>query len=202
MNDPIQLTGSVIHTGTTRFSVKGEDGSHSFVHITFTHGKCHARCTKGLCAAQLQAKKKIPRFTVISHTPDLCVYMKCIVDNLEHIKEHFPFHFNSTNEVVTADEDSSELVNTEDAGLKPSTDAHFDTRTGMWNYPALSTHIPNEMMDPHLVKHTELRNKFATSGQLEQNTGLRFYQLKPSCLDCNGERRRCDIIVLLIRKDR
>ena len=53
MNDPIQLAGNVLEKGTTKFSVKGEDSSLSFVNITFQQNKCYAKCSGGLCSVDL-----------------------------------------------------------------------------------------------------------------------------------------------------
>ena len=45
MNDPIQLTGSVLIGGTTKFSIKSQDNLCAFVNITFNNNKCFAKCT-------------------------------------------------------------------------------------------------------------------------------------------------------------
>ena len=54
------LLGDIIPTGTTKFSVKGDD-SYSIVNFTFSHGRCSVKCTNGLCQVQLNSKKGIPK---------------------------------------------------------------------------------------------------------------------------------------------
>ena len=39
----------------------------------------------------------------------------------------------------------SDTVNNEDANLPRSLTGHFDVFSGLWKYPALSTHKPKEM---------------------------------------------------------
>ena len=61
MNDPIQLTGSVLIGGTTKFSIKSQDNLCAFVNITFNNNKCFAKCTNGICSAQMQNRKKFQK---------------------------------------------------------------------------------------------------------------------------------------------
>ena len=188
MNSPIQLTGNVIQRGTTKFSVKGEDDSVEFVHITFQQGKCYAKCLGGICSVELQAKKKLPRLHAITSTPNLCLHMKKIVADIDNIKGYFPWHFSASD--INVSNETDEPVNTDDAGLNPP-EATFNTETGLWHYAALTDHKPKEMFNPDLVQHTELRNKFATSGEIDQESGLRIYHLKPKSKDENGSQRTC-----------
>ena len=64
INNPIILVGPVVAKGATKFSVKGHDvpDSVAFVHISFIAGKCYARCMDGFCSAQIQNKKKYPKY--------------------------------------------------------------------------------------------------------------------------------------------
>ena len=190
MNSPIQLAGSVIPRGTTKFSVKGEGKSIAFVNITFQQEKCYAKCTGGICSIELQGKKRIPRLHAITETPNLCGHMKAIVADIEYIKDFFPWHFKSTEEILH-NEAQNEEVNTDDLGLK-ATQINFDVESGLWDYPAVTKHKPKQMRDPDLTKHTELRNKFSTSGKLDPSTGLRIYQLKPNLRNEEGTERRCE----------
>ena len=190
MNSPIQLAGSVIERGTTKFSVKGDDETLSFVHISFQQGKCYAKCMGGICSIELQGKKKLPRLHPITETPNLCSHMKRIVQEIDHIKSFFPFHFDINNEIVPGNQ-AEEAVNTDDAGLSPK-EVNFNRESGLWEYQALSTHKPKEMMDQSLINHTELRNKFATSGKIDTETGLRIYHLKPKNRDEEGNQRKCE----------
>ena len=97
INSPIQLTGNVIEHGTTKFSVKGEDDSVEFVHITFQQGKCYVKCLGGICSVELQARKKLPRLHPITATPNLCLHMQQILQDIDNIKEYFPWHFNASD---------------------------------------------------------------------------------------------------------
>ena len=189
INSPIQLTGNVIERGTTKFSVKGEDDSVEFVHITFQQGKCYAKCLGGICSVELQARKKLPRLHPITSTPNLCLHMQQILQDIDNIKEYFPWHFNASD--INVSKEPEEQINTDDTGLNPP-QATFNIQTGLWQYPAVTDHKPKEMFNADLVKHTELRNKFATSGEIDQESGLRIYHLKPKATDENGVARICE----------
>ena len=58
MNSDVQLAGTVIYTGTAKFSCKAFD-SLAIVNISFSNGKCYARCTQGTCAANFKNKHNI-----------------------------------------------------------------------------------------------------------------------------------------------
>ena len=47
-----------------------------------------------------------------------------------------------------------------------------------------------EKNDGSKINHTELRNKFATSGKIDTETGLRIYHLKPKNRDEEGNQRK------------
>ena len=79
-----------------------------------------------------------------------------------------------------------ELVNNDDAGLIVK-DGNFNIETGLWEYPAVSTHKPKEMMDQKLHNATQIRDKFATSGKIDEKCGLRLYYLKPRERDLYGQ---------------
>ena len=189
MNDPIQLAGNVLEKGTTKFSVKGEDSSLSFVNITFQQNKCYAKCSGGLCSVDLQAKKKLPRLHSITETPNLCPHMKRIVQHIDHIKSFFPWHFETADEILPHGQ-MQDPVNNEDAGISVK-DGNFNVETGLWEYQAVSTHKPKRMMDTDLIAATEVRDKFATSGKIEENSGLRVYNLKPRLRNKYGNIRIC-----------
>ena len=171
MNSTIQLIGNVIERGTTKFSVKGEDDTVEFVHITFQQGKCYAKCLGGMCSVELQAKKKLPCLHAITSTPNLCLHMQEIVADIDNIKGYFPWHFSASD--INVSNETDEPVNTDDTGLNPP-EATFNTETGLWHYAALTDHKPKEMFSPDLVQHKELCNKFATSGEIDQESGLRI----------------------------
>ncbi|MCG8621712.1 MAG: hypothetical protein MJE68_06895 [Proteobacteria bacterium] len=187
INDRIQLAGNVIDKGTTKFSVKGEDGTLSFVHISFIGGKCYAKCMGGVCSAELNGKKKLPRLHAITNTPNLCPHMQQIVGQIDYIKSFFPWHFELETQPI---EQNQDVPNNDDTGINVP-DGNFNTETGLWEYPALTNHLPKEMMDPNLVAQTELRNKFATSGEIDPQSGMRVYHLKPKITDQEGRNRNC-----------
>ena len=56
MNDPILLLGEAIKSGTTKFSVQGND-YFSLVTLNFTGGTCYMKCHGGVCAASNVNKK-------------------------------------------------------------------------------------------------------------------------------------------------
>ena len=192
MNTPIQLTGNVLERRTTKFSVKGEDDTVEFVHITFQQGKCYGKCVGGICSVELQAKKKLSRLHPITATPNLCIHMQQILSQIENIKEYFPWHFTASE--INVSKEPEEQLNTDDTGLNPP-EASFNKETGLWHYPAVTDHKPKEMFNPDLVTHTELRNKFVTSGEIDQESGLRIYHLKPKIRDEDGNcpEKKCEI---------
>ena len=56
MNDLIVLLADVLHTGTTKYSVKGND-YFSLVTVTFAAGTCYIQCHSGFCVAANMNKK-------------------------------------------------------------------------------------------------------------------------------------------------
>ena len=193
INDPVQLVGSVLPRGTTRFSVKGEDDTCAFIFITFYQNKCYAKCTNGICGAQMQNRKKLPKTASLSNTEKLCVHLQEIGKEMEKLKSFFPDYFEAEGEVLINPSDVPEPGNTEDDGITESLKGNsFDVKTGLWQYPALSAHKPKEMMDHILVHNTEARNQCATSGENEVSSGLNIYNLKPTNVDNDGNIMKCN----------
>ena len=60
MNNEVILLDNILPQGTTKFSVKGKQ-CYSLINITFPPNNCHAKCTNGICCANLKNKKKIPK---------------------------------------------------------------------------------------------------------------------------------------------
>ena len=144
----------------------------------------------GLCGVELQAKKKLPLLHSITETPNLCEHMKRIVKHIDHIKSFFPTYFNKDNDILPSGE-MEEPVNNDNAGLIVK-DGSFNIETGLWEYPALSAHKPKEMMDEKLHNVTQICDKFATSGKIDEKCGLRLYHLKSRQCDLYGNPRKCD----------
>ena len=59
MNDPIILLGDVLHTGTMKYSVKGND-YFSLITVNFAAGICYIKYHSGFCAAANMNKKRMP----------------------------------------------------------------------------------------------------------------------------------------------
>ena len=115
MNDPIQLTGSVLIGGTTKFSIKSQDNLCAFVNITFNNNKCFAKCTNGICSAQMQNQKKIPKTASLQNVTNLCEHMKTIAEHLDYIKSFFPEYFEDGADVGNVD--TEETPNNDDVGI-------------------------------------------------------------------------------------
>ena len=57
----------------------------------------------------------------------------------------------------------NDAVNNEDANLPRSLTGHFDVASGLWKYPALSSHKLKEMQDRHIVNCTQEHNDYISS---------------------------------------
>ena len=87
----------------------------------------------------------------------------------------------------------NDAVNNDDANLPRSLSGHFDIASGLWKYPALSSHKPKEMNDPDLVNCTQQHNDYISSHKLDHATGLYTgYILKPSPFDPTGQPKSCN----------
>ena len=70
---------------------------------------------------------------------------------------------------------------------------HFDVASGLWKYPALSSHKPKEMQDPDIVNCTQEHNDYISSYKLDHDTGLcTGYILKSSPFDPTGQPKSCN----------
>lgn len=160
MAEPVILLGDVIPNTTTKFSVKGH-GSYSVIHISFNQGLCLAKCSQGICGAQMRNKKKIPKAVSLGESDKLCSHLNTLFCNINVLKDYFPDYFqdsssdsgfDSSEDIVLAQ--VPEQVNTDNAhlarALKDTSD--FDTETGLWKCKALSRHKPKEMLDDVLVR--------------------------------------------------
>ena len=184
MNDPVQLVDSVIHQGTTRFSCQGKE-SYSLVHISFYNKICQVKCMDGICAIDHQATK-------------MCSHLRTLFSHFGYVKGFFPDYFmdsideNEEEEQFVVSPPDNDAVNNEDANLPRSLSGHFDVASGLWKYPALSSHKPKEMNDPDLVNCTQQCNDYISSCKLDHATGLYTgYILKPSPFDPSGQPKSC-----------
>ena len=160
MNDDVILLGSALHKGTTKFSAKGED-MYSVVNLTISHGKCSMKCTNGMCLAVTQTKKKLPKSTSVKNIQSLCSHLQTMAQNIDYVKSFFPHYFTQGQTDTEIEENAfqSDQENTDDVGLRPE-QTNFDVQTGLWNFKALSSHKPKDMMSDELRKYTRMRNQW------------------------------------------
>ena len=184
INDPIQLVGSVLPSLTTKFSVKGEEDT-STVHVSFPSGRCYAKCMNGSCAANLRNKKKITKTVSLKEKDKLCPHIATISEHLDNFKSYFPDHFEgSPDEEEPVNRPFPDVTNTEDVNVHPQSAVHFDIDTGLWNFPALSKHKPEEEDFLPLVASTQQRNDFINLNNMNIDTGLYAgFKLIPSLTD-------------------
>ena len=155
MDKPVFLIGDTFNNGTTKFSVRGES-THAIINLTFSRGRCNLRCSDGLCQVQMVSKKRIPKNPDMMKIDNLCNHLCVFKENIDYVKTLFPDYFSfEVNEEKNLDEVQ---LNTEDVGLKSDV-ANFDKENGLWDFKAVSKHIPKKMMDPHLVNYTMMRNQ-------------------------------------------
>ena len=158
MNDAVILLGSALHKGTTKFSAKGED-IYSVVNLIISHGKCSMKCTNGMCLAVTQTKKKVPKSTSVKNIQSLCSHLQTMAQNIDYVKSFFPHYFTQgqTNTEIEENAVQSDQENTDDVALRPE-QTNFDVQTGLWNFKALSSHKPKDMMSdvqfPHFVDNS------------------------------------------------
>ena len=194
MNDEVQLLGSVLAKGSTKFSVKGEsEGTYGIISITFPHNKCYAKCHNGTCKARMQNRKKIPKQFRVSSATHLCSHIRTLHKHIDYVKSFFPQYFQQGSEFETENPHNNlQEDNVEDVGLKNSLSSSFDKETGLWDYKALSKHKPYEMMNENLIFYTNERNENVAAQKMNQNTGLyKGIDLKPSAFSENGDPLNC-----------
>ena len=161
MERPVVLVGDQFPLGTTKLSVRGEDNNFGFVHLTFRDGRYWARCQEGVCSVLYQNKCKASKFFSLadkSHSDNMCQHLHTISQNWEALRADLPELFalveeNFSEEDVEDDgpEEAGTERNTEDVSITVTKTGVFDTTTGLWKFPALSTHSPRSMNDPELI---------------------------------------------------
>ena len=198
MNDPVQLVGSVINQGTTRFSCQGKE-SYSLIHMLFYNKICQVKCMDGICAANFKNHKNITRRDPDHEATKMCSHLRTLLSHFGYVKGFFPDYFMHSIDEIEEEEQfvvgapESDAVNNDDANLPRSLTDHFDVASGLWKYSALSSHKPKEMQDPHIVNCTQECNDYISSCKLDHATGLYTgYILKPSPLDPTGQPKSCN----------
>ena len=181
MNVPLLLTGDVLPTGTTKFSVKGSDNC-SILHVTFYQSKCFIKCLNGLCAAQLTNKKKFAKSISLQQLQPgnkkkrnkedwdkLCEHIHVVYNNLQSFKEFFPYYFNQ-NENCIPQQPQFDAMNMDDANIAAPS-GNFDKEIGLWDFKDVTKHKLLEMFNPKLVIATEKRNDLVSSKTINRLTG-------------------------------
>ena len=140
VNDPVQLVGNVIQSGTTRFSAKGKQ-SLAIVHITFYQGNAQILCTDGHCAINFKNGKNITQRDPDQASTHVCSHLCTMFIHWDAVKG-LPPHFFIQEEdgAIVHDNDP---VNEEDANIHPNLSGNFNIESGLWEYPALS-HSKNQ----------------------------------------------------------
>lgn len=181
MDKPVFLIGEVMPRGTTKFSVQG-DATYAILNLTFSHGKCNVRCSDGLCQAQMISKKRIPKNPLMMRTDNLCSHLSTFKGEIEFVQQLFPEYFASED----IDEQLGQEVemNPDDGDIRSDT-GNFNKETGLWDFKAISQHIPKKMMDVSLVNSTMLRNQASIRPDGAVN-------LKPTPTTSDGTPRQCE----------
>jgi hypothetical protein len=156
MGDPVMLLGNVLFQGTTKFSVHGKGtDNYAVVHISFHQGSCMAKCTDGMCLAELakKNKKKIPKVLTQRNWDNLCPHMHTLFVHIELVHQYFPQFFNALDNDVIEGMAPIEQVNLDDQNLdRENMKGNFNIDTGLWEFKAISTHKPREMFDEQLIR--------------------------------------------------
>ena len=175
MNSDVQLGGNVIYTTTMKFSCKGYQFL-SIVNITFTNGKCYTQCQDGMCAANFKSKKNIDWRDEETECTHICSHLKTLFSNLEYFKSYFPDFFTSSDEEHPIKDSISKdqhKLNTDDTNIgRMKIHGGFNKEKGLWEYPSVTSHKTNNMMNLHLVNWTEQRNDYIHSTKIDQMTEL------------------------------
>ena len=81
-----------IQSGATCFSIKSEDDSYSFIHITFYQDKCYAKCNNGIWSVKYQNRKKLKKRS-LKNPEKLCIHMHILNPYLDKVQTFFPNYF-------------------------------------------------------------------------------------------------------------
>ena len=115
-----------------------------------------------------------------------------------YVKGFFPDYLTDSRNEIEEEEQfvvappDSDAVNNDVANLPRSLAGYFGVASGLWKYPALSSHKPKQMQDPDIVNCLQEHNDYIFSCKLDHATGLYTgYILKPSPLDPTGQPTSC-----------
>ena len=151
MSVPILLVGEPVKTGSTKFSVNGND-TLAIVTLNFLSRKCYIKCHSGMCGAGKINKKCMPKSAVLGQSNKMCCHLTTCSQNVTAITQHFPEYF-------TAGEDDEEEENgnvldepnlEDDETVDNYLQNTFYKNTGLWQYKSLSKHKPKDIFDANL----------------------------------------------------
>ncbi len=153
VGNPVVCLGS--SANTTKFSVVGQDGTHTFVHMTIHLKDCWAKCLSGSCQIKyLLNKKKIPKEPIPLYQSDkLCPHLNTVFANIEVVIEDMDFFFGSDVSVV-GEEEIDSFVPEKD---EPTPNVHFNVQTGLWEGKSLTSQSSTDMFSEKLITKTALR---------------------------------------------
>ena len=96
------------------------------------------------------------------------------------------FNADDTNDPTPTVHENEER-NMQDIDIGTKLAGNFNVETGLWIYQAVSHHKPSKMMDTKLIQNTEDRNKYITSININESTGLYgSYDVKPAVVNPVG----------------
>ena len=170
MNDPVILLGDVLRTGTTKYSVKGND-YFSLITVNFAAGICYIKCHSGFCAAANINKKRMPQSAKLNESVKLCSHLDTCYKNINCIRTHFPDYFDELNQVNDDNGNANieEDVNTEDDDtLNSDVVSNFDKESGLWSYKSLSKYQPMQSDNKNLHLFTRERIKYIVNNNLNE----------------------------------
>ena len=175
MNNEVQLLGNILPQATTKFSVKGKE-CYSVINISFPPNICHAKCTNGMCCANLKNKKEIPKHLPVEEVHYLCDHLNIFTKHLHFVKSLFPEFFTHNEDTTVEDSEVTvqerKELNILDGDQILQLDGNINKNTGLWQYKALSQHMSKKMLDISLIKSTEKRNGYVKLENLDEDTGL------------------------------
>ena len=77
--------------------------------------------------------------------------------------------------------------NMQDIDIGTKFTGKFNVETGLWDYQALSHQKPSKMMDTKLIQNAKDKNKYITSININESTGLYgSYEVKPAVVNPDG----------------
>ena len=150
-----------VKSGSTKFSVIGNDHfSNCSPSISFS-GKCYIKCHSGMCGAGKINKKWMPKSALLGYTIKMCSHLVTCSKNMTAITQHFPEYFTPGED--EDEEENGNVLDEPNVGDDETVDNYlqstFDKSTGLWQYKSLSKHKPKEMYDEKLTKATRLHVK-------------------------------------------